>query len=146
MVLRVSRRTRIKVGGLGSISFPAGHYVYVGSALGRGSSGLQDRIGRHLKKDKHLRWHIDFLLNAREVAVVAAVYSETRSPAECALSKALCGRSDIVAKGFGSSDCKAGCPSHLHYFAGASPEEVLAILEEAYYGLGLRSEIGRYIK
>ncbi|MDZ4245940.1 MAG: DUF123 domain-containing protein, partial [Dehalococcoidia bacterium] len=36
-----------------------GFYAYVGSAL----SGLDKRIGRHLKTRKKLFWHIDYLLD-----------------------------------------------------------------------------------
>jgi len=42
----------------GQIPFPAGWYVYTGSAR----NGLAQRVGRHLRHNKRKHWHIDYLL------------------------------------------------------------------------------------
>ena len=57
-----------------------------------------------------MRWHIDFLLGAPGVKITEV----TRSCRdECRLNQASPGR--ILVPGFGSSDCNAGCRSHLKY-------------------------------
>jgi len=104
--IRVDHGLRIGVGRLGLFDFPAGRYVYTGSA----KRHLQARINRHLRQDKTLRWHIDYLLTAPGVSVTAV---QTTSDSECALNQATPGE-DLV-RGFGSSDCRHACGSHLKY-------------------------------
>ena len=57
LIIRLNRAKRLTVGRLGEFYFPAGHYIYLGSAL----NGLESRVRRHLRRDKKLHWHIDFL-------------------------------------------------------------------------------------
>jgi len=106
---------RIKVGRLGLFTFPAGYYVYTGSAL----RGLDARIARHQRRDKKHHWHIDYLLR---YALVEKVFTHiTDEKKECHLNREVFnidGARPVVAK-FGASDCK--CPSHLAYF-GTKPE------------------------
>ncbi len=97
---------RISVGRLGEFRFPAGCYVYSGSAR----RNFEARIARHLRTEKTLRWHIDYLLAARGVSVTA-VKRSVRD--ECALNRSAGGT--IVVAGFGASDCTEGCGSHLRY-------------------------------
>jgi Uri superfamily endonuclease len=102
----VERPVRIRVGRLGRFQFPAGRYVYTGSAR----RNIEARIARHLRKEKALHWHIDWLLAASGVRIAAVKrFGEN----ECALNQALGGRS--VVPGFGASDCRNGCGSHLRY-------------------------------
>lgn len=54
--LALPRRRRIRVGALGTFVFPAGRYLYTGSAR----RGAAARIARHARRDKRLRWHIDY--------------------------------------------------------------------------------------
>ncbi|WP_367025986.1 GIY-YIG nuclease family protein [Methylococcus sp. ANG] len=96
----------IAVGRLGEFLFPAGRYVYTGSAR----RNLAARIDRHLSRDKRLRWHIDYLLMAGEAEVVGARLFED---GECAVNRVTEGV--VVAPGFGASDCRSGCGSHLKY-------------------------------
>lgn len=104
LVIRVAQRTRITVGRLGSFEFPPGLYLYTGSAR----RNMEARIARHLRAEKALRWHIDYLLAAPGIRVTEVVRSTTD---ECALNCAVDG--EIVAPGFGASDCRLGCGSHL---------------------------------
>ncbi|MDR2240657.1 MAG: GIY-YIG nuclease family protein [Zoogloeaceae bacterium] len=102
----LDRPARLRVGRLGVFDFPAGRYVYTGSAR----RNLEARIARHLRKEKRLRWHIDWLL----AAPAARVTSVRRScETECALNRKT--RGGILIPGFGASDCRAGCGSHLRY-------------------------------
>lgn len=106
LVLRLSRSVTLTVGKLGTFKFPAGVYVYTGSA----KRGMDNRLKRHRSTHKKLRWHIDYLL-----AVDACDIVEIRKfhQTECAISQATPGR--IVAPGFGASDCGSGCGSHLKH-------------------------------
>lgn len=106
LIIDVEQPIRLVVGRLGDCDFPAGRYVYTGSA----KRTIDARIARHLRKEKALHWHIDYLLAAPGVNVVA-VYRSTC--AECALNRRTKGA--VVVAGFGASDCRAGCRSHLRY-------------------------------
>lgn len=102
----VDRPVRVRVGRLGRFLFPAGRYVYTGSA----KRNLEARIARHLRKEKALRWHIDWLLAAPGVVVVSVKRS---GESECTLNQRAGG--SVVVPGFGASDCRRGCRSHLRY-------------------------------
>ncbi|AMN48316.1 hypothetical protein ACG33_14655 [Steroidobacter denitrificans] len=106
LVIEVTRSLRVRVGRLGTFEFAAGVYVYTGSAR----RNIEARIARHERKSKPLRWHIDYLLAARGVRILRVVRSGC---AECALNRATAGQIPIA--GFGASDCRAGCGSHLRY-------------------------------
>jgi Uri superfamily endonuclease len=104
--IQLARPTRCVIGRLGEFDFPAGRYVYTGSAR----RGLEARIARHQRAEKTLRWHIDYLLAAPGVEIVGVLRSSRR---ECALNRAVPGRVPVA--GFGASDCSAGCIAHLKY-------------------------------
>ncbi|MFP4250514.1 MAG: GIY-YIG nuclease family protein [Armatimonadota bacterium] len=104
LIMTLDRPCRVEVGALGEIHFPAGAYAYAGSAMG----GLDARIARHLRDDKRLHWHVDYLLQHAEVAEVVRVESDERL--ECRIASALAERLAVVER-FGSSDC--ACPGHL---------------------------------
>jgi Uri superfamily endonuclease len=65
VVLRFSKRLENVVGKLGVLSVQAGYYVYVGSALGPDS--LAARVGRQYRREKTLRWHVDYLRAVAQV-------------------------------------------------------------------------------
>jgi Uri superfamily endonuclease len=115
LLIDVPRALRCVVGRLGEFDLPAGRYVYTGSAM----RGLDARIARHLRHDKPLRWHVDYLLAGPGVRVVGVVRS--RRP-ECALNRMV--RGSLPVPGFGASDCRAGCGAHLKYLGKASAPEV----------------------
>lgn len=104
LVIDVAKPLCIAVGALGVVAFPAGRYVYTGSA----KRHPETRIARHLARAKTLRWHIDYLLAAPGVHVV-----EVRrfDEPECVVSRGTVGQ--IPVPRFGASDCRAGCGSHL---------------------------------
>jgi Uri superfamily endonuclease len=108
--INVEKPVRIRVGRLGFFLFPAGQYIYTGSA----KRNLEARIARHLRKEKALRWHIDWLLSASGVRVATVKRS---SESECTLNQKVGGM--VVVPGFGASDCRNGCDSHLHYLGGS---------------------------
>lgn len=111
----------IKVGRIGNMTFEKGFYIYVGSAM----NSIESRVRRHVKKDKRLFWHIDYLLE--RASIVDILYIETEKREECAIARKLL-RKFIEIPAFGASDCK--CPSHLFY----SKENPVKSLED----MGLR--------
>lgn len=57
----------------------------MGSALG----GLEARIRRHLRAQKAVRWHIDYLLARPEARIVGVYILETMERPECRVAEAL---------------------------------------------------------
>lgn len=134
LLLAVTAATSIRVGKLGIHQFPVGHYTYTGSALGARSTTLRHRIHRHLRPTKRLHWHIDYLLAAEAARVQTVLFAETSEPLECPIATAIVGipGADIVVPGFGASDCRRGCPSHLCCFP-QTPYPVLVDRVAAIY-------------
>ena len=113
LVIEVPAACVVDVGRLGRSTFPAGWYLYVGSALG----GLAGRVGRHLRAEKRLHWHVDHLLPhgwVREVWYrVAGTPEGAGTASECAIAAdltALPGAERWPPR-FGASDCR--CGGHL---------------------------------
>ena len=89
-----------------------GTYVYAGSA--RGPGGIRARVGRHLRSEKVVRWHIDHLTSGCR-SVWASVHPDAD---ECSLVTRLLagGAFETPLPGFGSSDCRS-CTAHLLRFS-----------------------------
>jgi len=118
LILFVSKEVTVDIGRLGKQRFPRGYYAYTGSALGKGSSNLKHRIARHLRKEKRRFWHIDYLLADENVSVEAVIAAETNEKMECNTNqymKKIMG-AKVPVRGFGASDCRKKCGSHLLYF------------------------------
>ena len=103
--IRLEQDTVLHLTGRPPIHLSAGRYLYCGSA--RGPGGIKARVGRHMRTDKTIHWHIDHLTAAGRV-VGAWVYG---GASECALASCLT-PFPTPAPGFGSSDCPV-CASHL---------------------------------
>jgi Uri superfamily endonuclease len=121
LLLTLEGGATVQIGRLGTFGFPAGRYIYVGSALGSG--GLRARLLRHCRTEKRLHWHIDYLLRCATVCSAWCVESPSRL--ECTWARWLQGQSAvwIPAPHFGASDCR--CPSHLYALASACDYEHL---------------------
>lgn len=118
LLLFLSKEVTVDIGKLGKQRFPEGYYTYTGSALGKGASSLKHRIARHLRKEKRKFWHIDYLLADENVSVETVVAAETNEDMECNLNsylKSISG-AKVPVTGFGASDCRKNCGSHLLYF------------------------------
>jgi Uri superfamily endonuclease len=106
VITYVPRRTEVTVGARGCQTFERGWFAYVGSAL----VARDARVARHLRANKRLRWHADYLL---------AIYPGRRawlldtSLSECALVDVLAGQTGAqrAVAGFGAGDCH--CAGHL---------------------------------
>ena len=106
-IFHLAEGKSIQVGKLGKFDFPAGFYLYVGSA----QRNLQARLDRHARYDKPLRWHIDYL--AACAKMLGAVVIAEGKEMECQIARKLSRLLDRPIPHFGSSDCK--CNGHLFY-------------------------------
>ena len=137
LYLNVRQPLTMNVGMLGLSRFPAGLYVYVGSA----SSGIEQRIARHHRlanqKSGKKHWHIDFLLTHPNVRLVGC--QKLEGHAECAVSKTVAsiqGVTDPVLH-FGATDCSAGCSTHLYRIHGRA---ALQSLPKQYFRIQASTE------
>ncbi|MCD6462794.1 MAG: DUF123 domain-containing protein [Thermotogae bacterium] len=80
-----------------SFELSKGHYIYVGS----GMKDLLARVSRHLKSDKKLFWHVDYLLTVATVESVLLIPAHEECERKIAemLEKTL-----ESVHGFGASD------------------------------------------
>ena len=111
LLTRLESTQTIQVGRLGTFRFPAGCYVYTGSAM----NGLDARIARHLAKTKRFHWHIDYLLERS--SIIRYAIKESSCKRECEFNAAMLEApgAEVPVPGFGSSDCV--CVTHLAYFS-----------------------------
>jgi len=107
LIIQLSSDTAVEVGALGKLTFKKGWYAYVGSA----QNNLEQRVRRHLRKEKRKFWHVDYLLDSDAAKVIAVFHKQIDKTGECAVAKAIGEKGEAV-DGFGSSDCN--CKSHLY--------------------------------
>jgi endonuclease-3 len=125
LVLERDVGATIEVGALGEHEFPAGWYVYTGSALGPGGFARVERhravadgentgsakppraLARSARENDTRHWHVDHLLGYPGTTIERVVRSADVD-AECAIARVLPGRR---VPGFGASDRE--CGSHL---------------------------------
>jgi len=112
LIVKLAKKTTIKTGRLPESVFPAGCYVYVGSAM----SGLSSRLARHRRQDKKRHWHIDYLTAEASHILPLPIRSSERQ--ECDIAKALSSIMQSGKREFGSSDCE--CSTHL-FFSQTNP-------------------------
>jgi Uri superfamily endonuclease len=112
VVFRCRGTRTIAVGRLGRLALRAGWYVYVGSAFGPG--GLAARVGRHLRSEKTVRWHVDYLGVAAPPVAVWTSLDPARHEHNWAARLLSFSGASAPLPGFGASDCR--CPAHLVYF------------------------------
>ena len=98
---------RIEVGKLGCFSFRPGVYLYVGSA----QRNLPARIERHARREKPLRWHIDYL--STKANMFGAMIVPGPRERECELARELGDIYELAVPRFGASDCQ--CAGHLFF-------------------------------
>ena len=106
LIIEIKKCINKKIGKLGNIDFNKGSYIYVGSA----QNGIEKRVKRHFKKKKKKYWHVDYLLDDKNVKIEKYLCKKGSKKEECKIAKFLASFGDII-QGFGCSDCK--CISHL---------------------------------
>lgn len=108
IVLHLETEQDIEIGSRGQMHFPAGYYVYAGSA----KRNLDQRIAHHQRLRKRKHWHMDYL---RPFATwVGAVPIRTADDLEHRLAAAVRMIADWEIPGFGAMDCR--CGTHLFGF------------------------------
>lgn len=105
IAIELPRPIALALAGRPSVSLAPGFYLYCGSAKGPG--GLGARIGRHMRRGKSIRWHVDNLTEAGRVVGAWTIAGGD----ECRLVASLA-HLPVPIEGFGSSDCRS-CRSHL---------------------------------
>ncbi|MEM4734555.1 MAG: GIY-YIG nuclease family protein [Candidatus Thorarchaeota archaeon] len=115
LIIEVVNDSDIDVGALGTVKLRHGTWLYVGSAMGTGSSSLEGRIRRHLSRDKKMHWHIDRLVPGYG-SVRAVVSAWTPIPTERRIAAALRDDPNIQPGpvGFGCSDMGGRSSTHLY--------------------------------
>lgn len=106
LIIQISHDITVQVGALGKLTFTKGLYAYVGSAQGN----LEQRVHRHLRKEKRNFWHVDYLLDNPSAKILEVFYKQAAKAEECTVAQTISKRGMLVA-GFGASDCQ--CKSHL---------------------------------
>jgi Uri superfamily endonuclease len=106
LLIELNQDINVKIGSLGNIFFKKGFYCYVGSAF----NSLEQRIQRHVRKDKKIHWHIDYFLNYGKIIDIFYKLSKTKN--ECNIAQKFNSKIQNILN-FGCSDCK--CESHLFY-------------------------------
>ncbi|OAN49413.1 endonuclease III [Paramagnetospirillum marisnigri] len=105
LLIQLADSLPVKLVGRPEVILAPGHFLYCGSA--RGPGGIKARVGRHMQKDKTVRWHVDRLTTTGMV-LGAWVFP---GGDECELVGMLT-EMPVPIPGFGSSDCET-CVSHL---------------------------------
>ena len=115
LIITLKRQKKIRVGKLGVARFPAGTYIYTGSAM----KGLAARLRRHCRRKKKIHWHIDHLLTLPAARVKRIIIYPPAPHQECRQNQRIAARGGATAilRRFGASDCQSGCASHLFFFA-----------------------------
>ncbi len=106
LIIRVSKDINVNVGALGRKNFAKGLYAYVGSA----QTNLEQRVKRHLRREKRLFWHIDYLLANEAAKITQVLFKQADKTWECKTATRI-GENGTPIAGFGCSDCR--CRSHL---------------------------------
>ena len=112
LVLRVRQPYRIRAGKLPEREYLPGIYFYIG----RAKRHLRGRLARHLRTEKKLFWHIDYLLRKAQIKEIwcrLGFYNECHIASELI---ELFGEDCSPIRGFGASDCR--CSSHLIHCRG----------------------------
>jgi len=110
LLVNLTKTQKIKPGKLPEADYNKGIYLYIG----RARTGLNARVKRHIRSQKKLHWHIDYLL---QKAKIEEIWIRQDYFGECNTADEIRNFKPAAAKsiqGFGSSDCR--CRSHLFYF------------------------------
>lgn len=106
LIIRLNSDANANIGALGQKTFKKGTYAYVGSA----QKNLEQRLKRHLRREKRKFWHIDYLLSSDAAKVIQVLFKQGSKTEECRVASEISQKSEGVS-GFGCSDCN--CNSHL---------------------------------
>ncbi len=113
LLLALPHASTLDIGQLGRFSFPAGWYVYLGSA--RGPGGLRGRLSHHARPAAHPHWHIDYF--RREAQLIGVLWQTGTAHLECRWARVIASALDCEypAPRLGASDC--ACVTHLLFLS-----------------------------
>ena len=123
LLIKLAKTQKIQPGKLPEAKYKKGIYLYVG----RARKGLRARIRRHVRSQKKIFWHVDYLL---QKAMIEAIWIRENFFNECLTASKIQDFRPAAAtplEGFGSSDCC--CPSHLFY-SSLSTKELISLQNE----------------
>jgi Uri superfamily endonuclease len=140
LVIQILKDLSLTIKSLGHLRFERGTWLYVGSAMGDGSTNLENRLLRHFRSKKTIYWHIDYLLS-RKVTLQSAIWAKSSHSLECQLAKGFENDTMCVPgpKGFGASDCRNRCYSHI--FRCLNDERVVENVQNIFVSLGLEPKL-----
>ena len=122
----------VRIGKLGLTKIKNGNYLYTGSALGLGAVSLERRIARHRRRNKLVRWHVDYLTVRPEITVTNVICIESDERLECQINQRIV--SNLKAKPTihraGASDCN--CTGHLLSVKSRNAKAITKKLKEIY--------------
>lgn len=114
LIMALKTNQRIKVGRLGTFDFPAGWYVYLGSAHGGG--GLMARTDRHKRQDKRKHWHVDYFRDFAAIHEIWFSHEPHFREHDWARTIARMAGASSPVHGFGAADCTDACSAHFYHF------------------------------
>ncbi|CAG1771225.1 hypothetical protein BAC3_01637 [uncultured bacterium] len=109
LLMKLSEVQSLQIPHLKDYVFTEGYYIYIGSALGPG--GIRARVGRHIRKEKKIHWHIDHLTTVADLYSTVLILSPSRL--ETLLTGFLMKTDLTPVPGFGCGDSEDY--SHLFY-------------------------------
>jgi len=141
LIISVNEPSSVHVGQLGELQLHHGTYLYVGSALGTGSTSLQHRLARHLLKTKRLKWHVDFITTLSQARIRYIVVVETSRCLECLICRHIACLDGVGCpmQGFGASDC-SHCRTHFYSYA-KPPEQAVEACKMIVQQLGFMPKV-----
>lgn len=143
LIIDVIKTKNIHIGGLGIHRFLDGIYTYTGSALGKKSMNLRNRLYYHASHRKQKRWHIDYFLESNVTKLKAVIFAITNLNLECVISKKMMNleKAQISLRRFGSSDCKRDCQTHLYFFNKIEYRDLIQNVRSIYQQIGYTSMV-----
>jgi Uri superfamily endonuclease len=140
LIIQITTQQKILIKSLGEFQFKEGIWLYVGSAMGVGSTSLENRLARHFRKEKKIHWHIDVFLQDPAV-LQAAIWAESVQPFECKVAQSIEKSEECISGpvGFGASDCMSLCTSHL--FRCREGKKAQDIINRIFANFGLEPRI-----
>ncbi len=138
LIIEAENAVNVQTKSLCKVEFQSGTWVYIGSAMGNGSTSLENRIMRHFRSEKTVFWHIDHLLD-KNVKLLKAFWAQNPLPTECDIAQEIQSRNEFQAgpRQFGSSDCRRGCTAHIFRFTNSG--EMDAVIEDVFKEVGLQA-------
>ena len=136
LLLACKRPFKVRIGKLGMTKIEKGNYLYTGSALGKGAVSLEQRVARHRRRNKRVKWHVDYLTVRQEIRVVNVICIGVNKRLECQINRQILSNLNgkpIIPRA-GASDCK--CSAHLLSVKLRNPKAVMTRLKQIYATYG----------